>query len=326
LKRLFKASAAVFAALALVIGSANIAQAVATRTLATGNVLYGLDGAGAGTHGTLYNIDPLTGAVTTVGSRGGAGTYDYPYQGAYNPVDGQIYWSGAVSDGEHLWKTNPTTGTATLVANFTENGANATVNALAIGSDGHAFGTSGYKLFSVNLTTGVLTRITASLPNEMFYAFAYNPADSLFYAVANDDLNGGLFTVDVTDGTTSRLIPMANFPNLGAGTGPNARRLYSIAFDKNGSLWGTNQNGEIISNVVTGSNAADFITGAQVAGLPGSTWASGLAITYPTSNGSEESLANTGTQDGVQAALATGAALAITIGATLTFYARRRTR
>jgi hypothetical protein len=326
LKRLFKASAAVFAALALVIGTANIAQAVATRTLAAGNVLYGLDGAGAGTHGTLYNIDPLTGAVTTVGSRGGAGTYDYAYQGAFNPVDGQIYWSGSVSDGEHLWKTNPSTGAATLVATFTENGSNTTINALAIGADGRAFGTSQSKLFSVNLTTGALTRITASLPIDMFYAFAFNPADSRFYAVANNDANGGLFTFDVTNGTATRLIPMANFPNLGAGTGANARRLYSIAFDKNGSLWGTNQNGEIISNVVTGASAADFITGAQVAGLPGSTWANGLAITYPASNGSEESLANTGTEDGVQVALATGAALAIAIGSTLTVYGRRRNR
>jgi hypothetical protein len=325
LKRLFKASAAVFAALALVIGSANIAQAVATRTLATGNVLYGLDGAGSGTYGTLHSIDPLTGATSVVGSRGGSGSYDFAYQSAFNPVDGQIYWSGAVTDGEHLWKTNPSTGAASLVAEFKENGTNTVINSLAIDASGNAYGFSNYKFYSINLATAALTLINGSMPKDSFYSFAYNPSDSKFYAMSIAN-TGGLFEVDVTNGTATQLIAMSNFPDLGAGTGANARRMYSMTFDKNGSMWGINQNGDVFSAVITGASAADFMTSVEVSGTPGSTATNSLAVTYPASSESEGGLANTGTQDGVQVALATGAALAIAIGATLTVYGRRRTR
>lgn len=323
MKRLIKLAAASAAALALVFGSTSIAQAVATRALAAGNVLYGLDGAGAGTHGTLHNINPLTGATTVVGSRGGAGTYDFAYQAAYNPVDGQIYWSGVVSDGEHLWKTNPATGAATQVADFTENGTSTVINALAIGSDGRAYGTSTNKLYSVNLSTGALTLITNALPNDQFYAFAFNPRDEKFYAISNRN-NLGLHEINVTTGVATQLLAMSSFPDLGLGTGPNARRVYSMTFDQNGSVWLINQNGDVVSNVVTGTSAADFVTGVQIAGTPGASGTNSLVITYPASNGSSGNLANTGTLDGLQAMLAGVSALAIAVGASLTAYSRRR--
>ena len=325
MKKIIKVAAATFAALALVLGTSNMAQAVATRAIATGNTLYGLDGSGSGAYGTLYNLNPLTAAATAVGSRGGAGTYDYAYQGAFNLADGQIYWSGVVNDGETLWKSNPSTGAATRIAEFKENGTNVVINALAIDASGHAFGTSNFKLYSVNLSTAALTLVTSALPKDRFYSFAFNPSDSKFYGISVAN-GGGLYEMNVSDGSVTQLIAMTSFPDLGAGTGANARKVYSIAFDQNGSLWGINQNGDVFSDVVTGTNAADFMTGVQVLGTPGSSATNSLAVTYPApSSGTGGGLANTGTADGLLNALATGAALAIALGATLTVYGRRRT-
>lgn len=323
MKKTIKVLFASLASIALTLGIASTAQAAGTRALAPNNVLYALDGAGGGTYGTLNRIDPMTATATVVGSRGSAANYDFPYQAAFNPADGLIYWSGATSDGERLMRANPRTGASTFVAEFKENGVSVVVNAIAISSTGAAYGTSNNKLYSLNLSTGAVTQVGSTLPRSTFYSFAFNPADSQFYAMSNDS-NGGLYRIDVTSGTATQLIATGSLPDMGAGTGANARRWYSMAFDKNGSLWAVNRNGDIISSVVTGNNAADFASNLEIVGTPGSTGTNSLAITYPTSSESGGSLANTGTQEGLIQALSVTSGLVIVAGATLMMFVRRR--
>lgn len=310
---------------ALLTVSAGVANAVATRNLAAGNTLYAFDGSGSSAYGTLLRIDALTGSATAVGTRGSESSYNYPYQAAYNPQNDSIYWIGVVSDGEILMKANPTTGQSVQIGEFKEGGTNVTVNSMAISSAGAAFGIAGNKLYSINLSNATLTLVGSSLPYEAFYAFAYNPKDSKFYAVSTA-LGAGLYEINVSTGAATLVLATTSFPDLGAGTGANARRLYSIAFDQDGSMWGINQNGDVISNVITGVNAADFVTGAQVAGTPGSTSANGLAIRYTLADeNSGESLANTGANSDQALILSISATGALLAGASLVFFARRRT-
>ena len=325
MKTSIKKIASVVLAAALLSITATNASAVGTREIASGNTLFALSGENSSKYGQLLTLNPQTAAPTEVGTRGSASNYGFAYQAAYNPVNKSIYWlskdfnNGIPND---LMKANPTTGQSVIVGPLTLNGNQIDVQSMAIGANGSAYGLSDNTLYSVNLNTGALTVISSSLPADRWYSFAYNPADHKFYAVTNN-ANGGLVEINVTDGTVTGLIPFSNFPNLGAGTSTSAKRTFSIAFDQNGSLWGINLDGDIFTTLVTGANNADFVTGIQVVGTPGTTATNGITIAYNYAAGSNE-LANTGTNPATINSFGAAALLALIAGGSLLFLARRK--
>jgi hypothetical protein len=110
-----------------------------------GSTLYGLSfGAGIG---TLYTIDPSTGAITPVGT-----------DTTYNPVNFGSTLTGlyAVDFFKNLYSVDPTTGKATLLGS----------TGLPLGSDyslstnsGTLYFASGADLYTLNTTTGLATLV-----------------------------------------------------------------------------------------------------------------------------------------------------------------------
>ena len=308
------------------------ASAVGTRTLAANNKLFGFDGLGSGTYGNLSQLNELDGGNTTIGTRGTFSPNGFPYQASFDATSGSIYWINSDFQNaipNYLMKANTTTGISTLVGEF-KDGATATpIDSMAIGPNGDAFAFSEGKFYSIDKATGALTLINASTGQTRFYSFAYNPADQNFWAISNDN-DGGFYTVNVATGAVTLQLAIGSFPNLGAGTSAGAKRVYSIAFDQNGSVWGVNGNGDLFSSVVTGTNAADFVTGIQLVGAPGQTATNSIAISYPVSNGSNNGsgnsggLANTGTDPSRIFNLTFGAFAFLLVGAGLLVVSRTR--
>ena len=321
-----------FIAIAIAVGliaAPLAASATGTRTLATDNKLYGFDGAGNGTFGNLSQLNELNGGNTAIGTRGTYSPTGFPYQPAFDATDSSIYWINSDFQNaipNYLMKANITTGVSTPIGEF-KDGATATpIDSMAIAPTGEAYAFSEGQFYSINKTSGALTQINASTGQTRFYSFAYNPADQNFWAISNDT-DGGLYTVNVSTGVVTLQLAIANFPNLGAGTSAGAKRVFSMAFDQNGSVWGVNLNGDLFSSVVTGTNAADFVTGIQVVGTPGQTATNAIAISYPVSNETSNNtggLANTGTDSSNLLALTAFALAALLVGAGLIAVARNR--
>jgi hypothetical protein len=323
-----------FLAIAIAVGliaTPLAASAVGTRTLAADNKLFGFDGAGTGTFGNLSQLNELTGGNTSVGTRGTFSPNGFPLQASFDVTENAIYWINSDFQNaipNYLMKANITTGASVIVGEL-KDGATATpIDALAIAPTGAAYGFSEDKFYSINKTTGALTQINGSTGQTRFYSFSYNPADQNFWAVSNDT-DGGLYTVNVATGAVTLQLSIASFPNLGAGTSVGAKRVYSMAIDQNGSFWGVNVDGDLFSSVVTGTNSADFVTGIQTVGTPGQTATNSIAITYPApaennANNPGEELANTGTNSDLTIGLSTAALVALTSGASMLYFARRR--
>ncbi len=328
MNKVIKKLAAIAVAVGLIITTAGVAQAVGTRALATNNHLFGFDGVSSSNYGTVHELDPLTGSSTAIGSRGTYSPYGFPMQAAFNPAENSVYWINSDFNNaipNYLMKADTTTGASVLVGEFLDDGSPTQVDSLAISPTGSAYAFSSGKFYSVNLTTAALSLINAATGKTRFYSFAYNPADQNFYAISNDT-TGGLFAVNVQTGVIDQVLSITGFPNLGSGTSAGAKRVFSMAFDKAGSLWGVNVDGDLFSTVVTGPDAADMVTGIQLVGTPGQSATNSLAITYPSSSSNAGgSLANTGSSTNSTLGLSIAALGSLLAGAGMIFIGRRRT-
>jgi hypothetical protein len=319
-----------FIAIAIAVGliaTPLAASAVGTRTLATNNKLYGFDGAGTGTYGNLSQLNELTGGSTAIGTRGTFSPTGYPLQAAFDVTSNSIYWINSDvqnSIPNYLMKANITTGVSTMVGEFKEGATAKPIDSMAIAPTGEVYGFSDTQFFSIDKNTAALTLISNDTGQNRIYSFAYNPADSNFYAISNDT-DGGLYAVTVATGAINQIRTIADFPNLGSGNVTNAKRVYSMAFDQSGNLWGVNLSGDLFSTVVTGTDAADFVTGIQEVGTPGQTWTNSIAITYPApvQNNTGGGLANTGTNSDLTNGLSAAALAALFAGVAMLYFARR---
>ncbi len=97
---------------------------------------------------------------------------------------------------------------------------------MAIGANSTAFVvTEEDELFSVDLGTGEATFVAAYDPH--FHSFAYDAVTDAFYGL---DSNDDLYTMDVTDGTTTLVTSVTT-------TDPLYYYPYSLQFDSAGALW-----------------------------------------------------------------------------------------
>ncbi|HEX5218779.1 MAG TPA: PEP-CTERM sorting domain-containing protein [Verrucomicrobiae bacterium] len=141
-----------------------------TNELRAQPVLYGATAAGG--PGSLYTINPLTGAmISNIGPLNDALGANYPITGlAFNPVTGLLYGStgnSVASSAAKLVSINPATGLVTVIGSFNagpvnSSGTPSTMADLAFDSAGNLYGVGsigGPQLYSINLLTGQATVI-----------------------------------------------------------------------------------------------------------------------------------------------------------------------
>ena len=236
---------------ALVATSAFSAQAAGA--FPSGDTLYAL-AYDTPREGTLKTVNTSTAATTIVGTPGtGAGqnpglSVGDTAQGAYNPNEPTkgywIFFDGATK----LASVNLSTGTSTVIGPF---GAPTDMVSIAIGADGSAYGLdSAGSLFSVSLQTGAATLISTAPPASVA-AFAYNPADSTFYAVSA----AKLWSVNVSTGVFTQV--QTGYPAA----------VRSIAFDADGVLWGTESTSFRLFTTTVVANTAATITTVSNTGI-----------------------------------------------------------
>jgi hypothetical protein len=265
--KLFRTSLASAIVLSLTLWSAQSASAAQTRTLPTGNVLYAVDDNTA--IGKVFTVDPLTSTPTSLSSSAAISPCsDSAFQAAFNPANGKGYilcWNSPRSD---LYEVNLSTGASTLIGNVRDSSASDIgVISMAIDASGNAFILDSNSLYPLNLSTGVVGASIGASSGWNPGAFAYNPVDQQFYVINNTSTtNAQLYKINVSTGARTLLVNNAGFPITGTGSN---KKVYAIAFDSNGTLWGVNLNLSIFSAVVTGTNAADFASSIQIGSAVG---------------------------------------------------------
>jgi hypothetical protein len=316
--------AVVAAVVALSVFSAQSAHAAGTRSLPSNNTLYVIDDNAS--IGTLNSVDVLTGTPTVIGNRGSASGYGDNSQGAYNPVTGKGYWVGFSNPAYDLVEVNLATGNGTSKGRFTDGTNFVEIVSLAIGADGQAFGIDVNYLYSVNLTNAHVTKISTSAFGAHLIAFAYNPQDSIYYAIASSgNNNASIRTVNVSDGTSTEILSNASFPAIE----PNKKRVYAMAFDSDGKVWGVDANSRLFS----ATSVATFSTSVELVGDVNPAAPFSMFIKYPvTSNNSgggtpaptDSALASTGTDATLLLGLGSAAVAGIATGVVLVTRTRRR--
>jgi hypothetical protein len=128
--------------------SGNMGLRLTGLGVGPGGTLYG----GAEGTGTLYSVNPLNGALTTIGT----GAIDYWATGS---TTSGLY-AVDPSSNMNLYSINPTTGAATLIGP-TGLSPNATVEGMSTGS-GSLYFTVNSSLYVLNTTTGAATLVGTS--------------------------------------------------------------------------------------------------------------------------------------------------------------------
>ena len=163
------------------------------------STLVGTFGSG-GAPSTLVEINPLTGAVTTIGSVG------YSVNGM-DCFDGRLYATTPWHDPSHhgLIEINMVTGAGTPIGSGWGGAMTAqTVVEMAIDSTGRAFawGEPGEDdLYEINLTTGTASRVGESGLDTAMLGLAFDLADDLYL----HHWDGGLHRINPATGSSAFL-------------------------------------------------------------------------------------------------------------------------
>lgn len=232
-----RGSVAVSAALLLGAGLVGLAAAPASAApgaLPEGDTIFAVDC--EDNDGQVWEVDPLTAVLTPIGT----GSLDLLTScagpSAYDPTTGDAYWISWGEEGrsDALMLLDIETGDSVAVAPFTEDGTGDPVAAasIAIGADGAAYligGTEGYDsiLYSLDLSTAIVTEIGDIGGVDQWWSFAFNPADGEFYGF-DAAAGGGFSLIDVETGTATLILADTEIP----------LDVYGIAFDAEGALWG----------------------------------------------------------------------------------------
>lgn len=164
-------------------------------------------------------------------------------QPAYDPKTGVAYFIENASGNGTLASIDTTTGASTQIAPLVSTTHPfISPRSIAIDAAGHAYvmaydNESGdIEIFAVNLLTGALSaEVVAGSGNADIYAFAFDPANGLFYVVQS---GGAIFTVNPTTGADSSIALFSS------GLDVNSPEVWSAQIDSNGIMWvqGLDQN------------------------------------------------------------------------------------
>ena len=177
----------------------------------------------------LFSVESTTAVSTPIGTGAGEPTMACAGQAAYNPATGVSYyiqWQEETA----LAIIDVATGASTTVDRFYwDNGEfpeYITPDAMAIGGDGAAYVIDAGSLYSLDLETAYVDYIGA--PGGLdIYSFAWDSVTDAFYVITTD---WDVYEIDVTDGTTT-------FVGTLGFTGDGLYGVYSLQFDKAGTLW-----------------------------------------------------------------------------------------
>ncbi len=197
--------------------TAQLLEDLPTNTVSLGGLvydgasLYSFTGVNPGVPDYLYQLRPSDGVGSTIGYSG----FDWNWHSLkFHPLTGVLY---LLAD-EKLYTIDRTSGAATLVAPLTGMHLNEGVIALFIDRSGHAYA-NGTFLYSVNLSTGVLTQLggftmsNGGLMWGWFDDFAYSSTGEL-WATFSGDLShkqqSGLYRIDLASITATQVTSTPN--------------------------------------------------------------------------------------------------------------------
>jgi len=161
---------------------------------------------------------------------------------AYNIADGFIYWVSWDSAPGHLMKTDPTTGAATVVAEFTREDGEPVgnyVDSLAIGAFGYAYvAVKNTGIFRLDLTNGELLEIVlfdqdTYGPMTMF-GLSYDPSTGTYIGVTE---TGMVFDVSLSATTLTEITEGHYFDLIAAFKTTSINYIYELDFDNEGNAY-----------------------------------------------------------------------------------------
>jgi hypothetical protein len=251
----------------------------------------------------LFTVDALTADLTQVGA---LDEEECAGEAAYDPTTGKSYfllWSSS-----ELALVDVVTGVRTPVAGIT-GGSSGAPDSFAIGTDGKAYVVNSDELYSLDLTTAVLTPINLDMADDSFYAFSVDPTTGKFYAIQLN--NATVYEVDVATGS---LVALGVIDGLGGDTGE--ADVESLKIDTSGAWWFINEGEDSVARLYTVGLPSGATTAALVGPMiSGETpiEAEALLLTYAL----EPALANTGIDQTLALTGAAGGALLATAGIVL---------
>ncbi|HTT84302.1 MAG TPA: choice-of-anchor tandem repeat GloVer-containing protein [Rhizomicrobium sp.] len=247
--------------------------------------LYGTTFAGgANGLGTVFSVNPKTGAETVLYSFGSSGTDGYFPVASLIDVKGTLYgtteYGGTYGDGT-VFSVNPKTGAETVVHSFGSgtDGSGTEANLIYVKSTGTLYGTTyaggtngDGTVFSLDLKTGAET-VVYSFCSQANCADGEEPDAGLI------DVNGTLYGTTFLGGTTGdicstrscgtvfALDPSSGTETVlysfsGSGTGDGANPEASLLY-MNGTLYGTTVSGGIYETGLGTLFSVDPTTGAE---------------------------------------------------------------
>ena len=157
----------------------------------------------------LYQIDPVSGASTLVGSTGLTNIFEGDL--AFNPVNGSLFGIENVDSASNrsLFRIDVTTGVATIVGNISA--PNGDLSAMAFDASGRLFviDTGNAMLLNVDPTTaGINSSVSLSMQLGARGGMAFDPTTGTGYVA--DGGNGGtnsLYTIDISTGVLTLVGP-----------------------------------------------------------------------------------------------------------------------
>lgn len=184
---------------------------------------------GGASNSNLYTVNPVTGALTSVGPIGFAVTGL-----AFDPSTGTLYGVTSNLSPLHprsLITVNTATGAGTFVGSY---GLGTPLGDIAFKSDGTLYGYGGASaasLYTINKATGVATLVgTGALGSGRGLAFEIDAADNGYVFPDGTNITDGFYKVSLADGSMTLI---GTFQN-GSGSGGNAS---AASFGADQAMW-----------------------------------------------------------------------------------------
>lgn len=195
-------------------------------------------------NGQLLNLSTDYATVTPVGDFDYSGDSSIACAGpaAYNRNDGYIYWLSWSRSPGFLMKTDPTTGAATVVAEFTREDGEPVgnyVDALTIGAFGYAYVAVKHTgIFRLDLTNGELREVVL-FDNDTYgpivmYGLSYDPSRDKYIGVTEQ---GTVFDINLSGATMTEVTEGHYFNLIAAFKTTSINYIYELDFDNEGNAY-----------------------------------------------------------------------------------------
>ncbi len=218
--------------------------------------------AGPSTTSDLYTVDPVTAAMTSVGSIG-----DGISGMAEDPTDGTVYGTtneNTAANNEVLVTIDPLSGAETIIGPFLEGAFSVGFHEIAFDSTGQLWGLSNGSngLYMIDKTTGASTNLNGDRIDGG--AFDFDSTDVLWIVGAFvSGINGGNPIIGTIDTTTGLVTWTGTVPS-------DNNYIHSGKFDGSDLMWASWQ-GEARSTMGTDLITVDVSTGTVTEIAPFST-------------------------------------------------------